>query len=96
MNELDQAEQDYKKILDSYITSNAANSALLGLQNTFKLNNKDLEFESYLTRYKEAHPENQTLENIELESAVIYTSAKIMKRLLVHLKPTKRTTLKVL
>ena len=69
LNELDQAEQDYKKILDSYITSNAANSALLGLQNTFKLNNKDLEFESYLTRYKEAHPENQTLENIELESA---------------------------
>lgn len=69
LNELDEAERDYKKILDSYITSNVANSALLGLQNTFKLNNKDLEFESYLTRYKEAHPDNQALENIELESA---------------------------
>lgn len=69
LNELEEAERDYKKILDSYITSKVANSALLGLQNTFKLNNKDIEFESYLTRYKEANPENQALENIELESA---------------------------
>lgn len=69
LNELDRAESDYKKILDSYITSNVANSALLGLQNTFKLNNKDIEFDAYLSKYKEANPENEALENIEIESA---------------------------
>lgn len=69
LNELAEAERDYKKILDSYITSTVANSALLGLQNTFKLNNKDVAFEAYLSKYKEANPENQALESIELESA---------------------------
>lgn len=69
LNELDRAEEDYKTILDKYVTSRVANSALLGLQNTLKLNNKVLEFDQYLARYKSANPDNQALENIELESA---------------------------
>ncbi len=69
INELDKAEEDYKTILDKYVTSRVANSALLGLQNTLKLNNKVLEFDQYLARYKSANPDNQALENIELESA---------------------------
>ena len=69
LNQLDEAEQDYKTILDEYVTSRVANSALLGLQNTLKLNDKVLEFDQYLARYKSANPDNQALENIELESA---------------------------
>jgi tetratricopeptide (TPR) repeat protein len=69
LNELDKAEEDYKFIIDKYVTSGVANSALLGLQNTLRLNNKDIEFEQYLSRYKAANPENEALENIELESA---------------------------
>lgn len=69
LNELDRAEEDYKIILDTYVTSRVANSALLGLQNTLKLNNKVLEFDQYLAKYKSANPDNQALENIELESA---------------------------
>ena len=69
LNNLDKAEEDYKIILDTYVTSRVANSALLGLQNTLKLNNKVLEFDAYLAKYKSANPDNQALENIELESA---------------------------
>ena len=69
LNELDKAEEDYKTILDKYVTSRVANSALLGLQNTLKLNNKVLEFDQYLAKYRNANPENQALKNIELEAA---------------------------
>ncbi len=69
LNELDKAEEDYKTILDQYVTSGVANSALLGLQNTLKLNNKVLEFDQYLTKYRNANPDNKSLETIELEAA---------------------------
>lgn len=69
LEDYDQAERDYKTILDNYITSSVANSALLGLQNTLKLQNKTIQFDQYLAKYKNAHPENQALENIEFESA---------------------------
>ncbi|OEK00816.1 hypothetical protein BFP97_04515 [Roseivirga sp. 4D4] len=69
LNELDKAEEDYKTILDNYVTSKVANSALLGLQNTLKLNNKVLEFDQYLAKYRGANPDNQSLETIELEAA---------------------------
>ncbi|WP_088125053.1 tetratricopeptide repeat protein [Roseivirga misakiensis] len=69
LNELDKAEEDYKTILNKYVTSKVANSALLGLQNTLKLNNKVLEFDQYLTKYRSANPDNESLETIELEAA---------------------------
>ncbi len=69
LNELDRAEEDYKTILDKYVTSRVANSALLGLQNTLKLNDKVLEFDQYLAKYRNANPKNESLESIELEAA---------------------------
>ena len=65
----DAAERDYKSILDKYITSRVANSALLGLQNTLTIQDKTLEFDQYLTKYRSANPENEALESIEFESA---------------------------
>lgn len=69
LEDYEQAEVDYITILDNYITSAVSNSALLGLQNTLKLQDKTIQFDKYLSRYKSAHPENQALENIEFESA---------------------------
>lgn len=69
LNELDKAEEDYKTILDKYVTSRVANSALLGLQNTLNLNGKVLEFDRYLTKYRNANPDNESLETIELDAA---------------------------
>lgn len=69
LEDYEQAERDYTTILDNYITSSVSNSALLGLQNTLKLQNKTIQFDKYLSKYKSAHPENQALENIEFESA---------------------------
>ncbi len=69
LNELDKAEEDYKTIINNYVTSKVANSALLGLQNTLKLNNKVLEFDQYLAKYRGANPDNESLETIELEAA---------------------------
>ncbi len=64
-----EAERDYKTILDSYVTSGIANSALLGLQNTLTIQDKTLEFDRYLTKYRSANPDNEALESIEFESA---------------------------
>jgi len=65
----DAAEADYKIILDNYITSSVANSALLGLQNTLTIQDKTIEFNQYLSKYKAANPDNEALESIEFESA---------------------------
>ena len=69
LKEYEQAERDYKTILDNYITSRVSNSALLGLQNVLTVQNKTVQFNEYLSKYKVANPDNQELESIEFESA---------------------------
>ena len=69
LNELEKAEEDYKAILNEYVTSRVAKSALLGLQNTLNLSGKVLEFDQYLTKYRKANPDNKSLETIELDAA---------------------------
>ena len=65
----DAAARDYKKVLDNYVTHEAANSALIGLQETLNVMGRSREFDPYLAKYKKANPENQSLANIEYESA---------------------------
>jgi len=69
LKDYDAAEADYKIILDNYITSRVANSALLGLQNTLTIQDKTIEFNQYLSKYRAANPDNEALESIEFESA---------------------------
>lgn len=59
---------NYKEILDRFPRHQTANSALLGLQdkNTAGQFNQ---FDAYLTKYKQANPNSEALENIEFESA---------------------------
>lgn len=70
LEDYDQVKADYITILDEYMLSRVSNSALLGLQNTLKLQNNVIEFDQWLRKYRLAHPENDQLENIEFEAAV--------------------------
>ena len=61
---------DYRRILDNFITHEVANSALLGLQQVEALPEVQAEsFSGYLSRYKQAHPDDKNLAGIEFESA---------------------------
>lgn len=69
LQQYDQTEQDYKRILNEYPTHEAANSALSGLQQVLT-NKGDLdEFDNYLAKYKTANPDDQALQSVEYESA---------------------------
>ena len=73
----DAAARDYKQVLDNYVTHESANSALIGLQETLSVMGRSNEFDSYLAKYKKANPENQSLANIEYETAKnLYFSEK--------------------
>ncbi len=72
-----QTEADYKRVLDQYVTHEVSNSALLGLQEVLTRQGNSDQFDTYLTRYKQANPDNQNLQNIEFESAKnLYFSQK--------------------
>lgn len=60
---------DYKVVLDKYINHESANGALIGLQESLNLLGRSGEFDTYLAKYKSAHPDNASLANIEYESA---------------------------
>ena len=70
LEEFDKSIADYKLILDDYIASReVANSALIGLQDVLKLNDRMIEFGPYLEKIRQQYPENDQLESIEFESA---------------------------
>lgn len=73
-----QASEDYKKILDDYISHQTANSALLGLQETISMGGGDTnELNEYVAQYRKANPDDKNLANIEFESAKnLYFSQK--------------------
>ncbi len=60
---------DYKRILDVYITHEIASSALTGLQQALTQLGKVEEFDTYLSQYKVANPDNKALSSIEFEAA---------------------------
>jgi tetratricopeptide (TPR) repeat protein len=69
LNRFQDAERDYKLILDTYPTHEIANSALLGLQEVMLKTGSMDEFQTYLTKYKQANPDSDQLESIEFEAA---------------------------
>ncbi len=62
------ATKDYLFVLDNYINHPAAQDALLGIQELQK-QGESIAFESYLALYREAHPDDTSLESIEFEQA---------------------------
>lgn len=64
-----EAEEDYKMILTNYPTHEIANNALLGLQQVLQKTGNTDDFNTYLTKFKEANPASDKLESIEFEAA---------------------------
>ncbi|GAB5525442.1 MAG: tetratricopeptide repeat protein [Roseivirga sp.] len=76
LEDYDKVKADYITILRDYMSSaRVANSALLGLQNTLKLQNNVIEFNQWLDLYTKAYPDDDQIENIEFEAATsLYNS----------------------
>jgi tetratricopeptide (TPR) repeat protein len=60
---------DYKKILANHPNSSNAQAALVGLQEALSLEGRSAEFSQYASSYRSANPDNQSLQNLEYESA---------------------------
>lgn len=61
--------EDYKRILDNFPNSSNGETALVGLQETLALQGRSGEFSQYLSKYRNANPDNRSLQNLEFEAA---------------------------
>jgi len=69
MNSFNNAERDYKLILEKYPNHEIANSALLGLQEALQKTGNSDQFDKYLAMYRSANPDSDKLESVEFEAA---------------------------
>jgi tetratricopeptide (TPR) repeat protein len=69
LEQYDPAIADYKRILNEFGQSSAAQSALLGLQNALDDANRTEEFGAVLAQYKRANPSAGNVEQVEFENA---------------------------
>jgi TolA-binding protein len=65
----EEAAADFKRVLDEFPTSRAASNSLLSLQESLNATNRPEDFDTYLTRFKNANPESDAIESIEFEGA---------------------------
>jgi TolA-binding protein len=61
--------EDYKKILENHPNSSNAEAALVGLQEALAIQGRSAEFSQYLSGYRNANPDNKSVQNLEYESA---------------------------
>ncbi|MFD2201283.1 tetratricopeptide repeat protein [Shivajiella indica] len=61
--------EDYKRILERHPNSSNAEAALVGLQEALAIQGRSAEFSQYLSGYRNANPDNRSLQNLEYESA---------------------------
>ncbi|MBK6264227.1 tetratricopeptide repeat protein [Marivirga sp. S37H4] len=64
-----EAEEDYKMILDNYLTHQTANGALLGLQEIYSMQGLSGDLDKYLAEYKKANPNDKEITSIEFDAA---------------------------
>lgn len=69
LQKYDQTIEDYKRILQSHPNSSNAEAALTGLQEALALQGRSGEFSQYLGTYRNANPDNKSLQNLEYEAA---------------------------
>ncbi len=60
---------DYQKVLNDFVSHEVANSALLGLQEVASISGSSIDIDTYIEKYRQANPNDNSLENIEFESA---------------------------
>jgi TolA-binding protein len=71
---------DYQRILNQYPSSKVGSSALTGLQETLASAGRSDELGSYLGKYREANPQDNSVESVEYEAAKsLYVSEKYQK-----------------
>lgn len=69
LNQPEKAQRDYEYILQNNLTHPVANEALLGLQEVSKKGVSVPEFEKYMETYRQANPDDNSLEVIDFEDA---------------------------
>lgn len=69
LNQLQDAKKDYENILDNYLTSKEAFSAVLGLQGLKQKGISVNGLENKIANYKAANPNDNSLESVEFEAA---------------------------
>ncbi len=80
LKEAEKASADYRKILNDYPQSAAADNAVVGLQESLNAEGKTEEFYDYLARYKAQNPDAGSTEGLEFETAKgLYFSQKYAK-----------------
>lgn len=65
-----EAKEDYKTILNRYAQHPVGESALIGLQDILALEGSSDEFDTYLSEYKSANPDQKGLKEIEYNNAL--------------------------
>ena len=81
---------DYKVIIQRYGKSEAADNALLGLQENLNTVGRPEEFTTIVDEYKKNNPENGSVENLEYETAKnLYLNEKYDKAVVALLKYIK-------
>lgn len=69
LNQNEGARRDYDFILQNYISHEVANSALLGMQELIKRGVDIPDFDNYMNAYREANPDDGSLEVVAFEAA---------------------------
>jgi tetratricopeptide (TPR) repeat protein len=81
---------DYKVIIQRYGKSEAADNALLGLQENLNIVGRSEEFSAIVDEYKKNNPENGSVENLEYETAKnLYLNEKYDKAIVALQKYIK-------
>ncbi len=81
---------DYKIIIQRYGKSEAADNALLGLQENLNTVGRPEEFSTIVEEYKKNNPENGSVENLEYETAKnLYLNEKYDKSIAAFIKYIK-------
>lgn len=61
--------QDYKTLISNFSSHKVAQQSLLPLQEVLAIQKRSTEFDSYLTLFKRANPDDKSTESIEFEAA---------------------------
>ncbi len=69
LNKNNEAKNDYEYVLDNFISTPVANDALLGLQELIKRGVTVKKFDDYMEAFRQANPNDGSLEVIAFESA---------------------------
>ena len=69
LKQFDQTIADYGTVVQRFPNHPAAEQALVPLQEALNAANRSGEFQNYLTRFKNANPDNKSLEGLEYETA---------------------------